>query len=116
MKHKAESRKPVPLIEVRQADFIPGFAAFAAGSVTDGGPAKVVLNVGDLVALVHTGEVPAAELPYIVAESIMHEVVHVLEEWAGVEFSEERVEDLIARYTEAARSGALGPMQPENTQ
>jgi benzoyl-CoA reductase/2-hydroxyglutaryl-CoA dehydratase subunit BcrC/BadD/HgdB len=30
----------------------------------------------------------------------MHEVVHVLEEWAGVAFSEKKVEKLIKKYQE----------------
>lgn len=34
----------------------------------------------------------------MVAECIMHEVVHVLEEWAGVAFSEKKVEALIKNY------------------
>lgn len=90
-------------IEVRQEDWIPGFAAYIAGTVSDG-PAHVVLNVGGLMAGVRVGDIAPVELPYIVAETLMHEVIHVLEEWAGVEFSEERVEVLLEGYR-AAQSG-----------
>lgn len=86
------------VIEVYQHDWLPGFAAFQEGSLEATGKAYVVLNLGSLLAMVESGDAEASDLPYIVAESIMHEVVHALEEWAGVEFNEERVEALIEKY------------------
>jgi hypothetical protein len=49
---------------------------------------------------VQTGDLDKKDLPYFVAESLMHEVIHVLEAWAGVEFSEDRVEELLTKYRE----------------
>lgn len=87
------------LIEVYQQDWMPGFAAFLDdGSVQSGAAAKVALNMGSLMAAVETEDLSAKDIPYVVAESIMHEVMHVLEAWAGVEFSEDRIEALIEKY------------------
>lgn len=86
-------------IEVYQEDWIPGFAAYHTGTLTKEAKAHVVLNIGSLLALVGDGSIQREELPYVVAESLMHEVIHVLEEWAGVEFSEERVHALTEAYT-----------------
>lgn len=88
-------------IEFRQHDWIPGFAAFAPDATTPNGDAFCVLNLGSLLCAVATGDLPREELPYLIAESMMHEVMHAIEQWAGVEFSEERVEALLAKYTEA---------------
>lgn len=97
------SRRLAPLltIEFRQHDFIPGFAAFVQPSPRPRGKAFCVLNVGDLLGLVRAGDLPIADLPYAIADSMMHEVIHALEDWAGVEFSEARVEGLIERYRAA---------------
>ena len=87
-------------IEVFQEDWIPGFAAFAEGSVEHEGHAHVVLNLGGLLSAVASQDISPADMPYVVADCLMHEVVHALEEWAGVEFSEERVHALTERYRE----------------
>jgi len=92
-------------IEVRQQDWVPGFAAFGEGSVNHDGHAHVVLNIGGLMSVVADKKIAAADLPYMVAECLMHEVVHALEEWAEVEFSEERVEALIKKYRETIGLG-----------
>jgi hypothetical protein len=93
--------KPELKIEIRQQDWIPGFAAFADDGAIKQGTAHVVLNVGALMAAVAAKDMPASEIPYVVADSIMHEVIHALEAWAGVEFSEERVEALIEKYRDS---------------
>ncbi len=86
-------------IDIYQQDWIPGFAAFLDdGSVQVGATAKVGLNVGALMAAVETKDLQSCDVPYVVAETIMHEVMHALEAWAGVEFSEDRIEALIAKY------------------
>ena len=86
-------------IDVYQQDWMPGFAAFHDdGSLKAGAAAKVSLNIGALMEAVEYGDLEASELPYMVAESIMHEVIHALESWANVEFSEERVEALLEKY------------------
>lgn len=90
-------------IDVYQQDWMPGFAAFHDdGSLQAGAAAKVSLNIGTLIAAVNLGDLEASDIPYVVAESIMHEVIHALESWAKVEFSEERVEALLQKYREAA--------------
>ncbi len=89
-------------IDVYQSDWIPGWAAFLDdGSVQEGATAKIGLNVGAFMAAVHTKDVAPSDVPYMVAESIMHEVMHALEAWASVEFSEERVEALLTKYRNA---------------
>ncbi len=86
-------------VDVYQQDWMPGFAAFLDdGSVKDGAPAKVGLNIGALMAAVDTHDIEPEHVPYVVAESIMHEVIHALEAWAGVEFNEDRVEELLRKY------------------
>lgn len=92
--------KPDISIEIYQHDWIPGFAAFADdGSINEDAKAHVIINLGAILSTVAHGDIEAKEVPYFVAESIMHEVVHALEAWAGVEFSEERVEALIEAYS-----------------
>ena len=94
-----ETNKPDVSITIYQADWIPGFAAYLHNySLERPGKAHVVLNLGSLLSCVAAGDLERDELPYIVAECIMHEVIHVLEAWAGKEFSEERVEALIEKY------------------
>jgi hypothetical protein len=93
-------------IEFYQQDFVPGFAAFlddGRGFKKKGAKAFCIVNIGDFLATVETGDVPAADLPYFVAESMMHEIVHVLEKWFKVELSEEKVEALLTKYREKYR-------------
>jgi len=98
--------KDFPIIKVHQHDWIPGWSAFAA--TDDGefpnGEAHIAIDIGGMVAALVNDQLGADEMPYFVAECIMHEVIHVLEQWAGVEFSEDRVEALIEKYQEARRA------------
>lgn len=93
-----------PKIEFYQQDWMPGFAAFLPDRTTPSpdGKAFCVLNVGALVASVATGDINRADLPYVIADSIVHELVHVLEQWADVEFDEDRTEAVIERYRAVA--------------
>ena len=85
-------------IEVYQQDWMPGFAAFRDdGSVMEG-TAHVGLNIGALMAAVVVKDVAKEEIPYLIAESIMHEVIHSLEAWAQVEFDEDKVDELLEKY------------------
>ena len=99
---------PSLAIEFHQKDFVPGFAAFLPGATTPAPDSRAfcILNIGSLLAGVHMGDVAAAEIPYAVAETMMHEIMHVLEQWAGVEFSEERIEALIERYRASVQQDA----------
>ncbi|NIX77002.1 hypothetical protein [Microvirga terricola] len=94
---------PLPVIEFHQQDWIPGFAAFLPGATTPAPQARAfcVLNLGSILATVATGDIPASEVPYFIPESMMHEIMHAFEQWAGTEFSEERVEALLAKYRAA---------------
>lgn len=96
-------------IEIYQQDFIPGWAAYFADEDKFNPDAKplVVLNIGSLLAAVESGDLPKEDLPYMVAESLMHEVIHVLEHWAGVEFNEDRVEELLTKYREKYQRGTV---------
>ena len=89
------------ILEVYQQDWMPGFAAFLDdGSMQKEAKAAIVLNLGGIIATVATGDVDKKDVPYFVAESIMHEVIHAIEAWADVEFSEERVDELLEKYAE----------------
>jgi len=89
-------------IEVRQQDWMPGFAAYLDDGRQINGSAHVLLNIGASMLAVAEGDIPAADVPYHIAEDLMHEIMHALEAWAGVEFDEERIEALIAKYRAAA--------------
>ena len=95
-----------PIVEFHQQDWIPGFAAFLPKATTPppNSRAFCVLNVGSLMATVASGDVPPNDLPGFVVESLIHEVGHVVEQWAKVEFSEERVEALTEKYRTALAS------------
>lgn len=87
-------------IKVYQQDWIPGFAAlinYEEREASDS--AHVVLNLGSLLSLIEQEEdYNPKDVPYIVAESLMHEIAHALEQWAFVEFDEDRVEELTEKY------------------
>lgn len=98
--------KPEISIEVYQQDWIPGFAAFRNnGQLKKDGRAHVILNMGSIMCAVASGDIDRQDVPYMVAESLMHEVIHVLESWANVEFSEEKVESLIEKYQQKYKRG-----------
>jgi len=104
--------KPEIQIEVHQKDWIPGFAAFQEGSLKHEGHAHVVLNLGSILCASVVGPLEKKDVPYFVAESLMHEVIHVLEEWAGVEFSEERIETLLLEYHKSINSSEDNTDEP----
>ena len=90
-------------LELYQQDWMPGFAAFRDdGSIQQGANPKLGINVGALLAAVAYKDLSKKDLPYVIAESIMHEFIHVLESWAGVEFNEEKVEALLKKYRKQA--------------
>ena len=105
---RKELLHPTLVLEVFQQDWIPGFAAFKDdGSVENNAKAHIVLNIGAFITAVATKDLPRTDIPYIIAETIMHEAIHALEAWAAVEFSEERVEALIEKYRDAAKEAGL---------
>lgn len=95
---KKRARQTIPLLEVYQADGVKGFACYVSTDGEISGAPIIGLNVESLLGTVVFGDVEPKELPYFVADCIMHEVVHALEDWAKVEFSEQRIEALIEKY------------------
>ena len=92
-------------IDIGQWDWIPGFAAFLDdGTLREEKRGRMVLNIGAMLAAVATNDIAKEDLPYVVAESVMHEVAHILEAWCGVEFNDDRVETLIEKYRHMAEA------------
>jgi hypothetical protein len=91
-------KKPDIKIEVFQEDWIPGFACFNDNGLVKEAKAHVALNLGSLMDCVAGKEVEKKDIPYIIAECLMHEVIHALEAWTNVEFSDEKIEELLMRY------------------
>lgn len=87
-------------IEVYQQDFMPGWGSFVfdTGEMTPDSKPFMLLNIGGFMAAVEDGKLHPKDVPYIIAETMMHEIIHSLEHWAGVEFSEDRVEELLTQY------------------
>lgn len=95
-------------IEVYQQDWMPGFAAFNDdGSIQKGAPVHVAINLGDLLSCVKDQQIKLTDLPYVISESVMHEIIHALESWTGNEFNEDRVQALIAKYSQSKHGGPL---------
>ncbi len=108
-KHTGVERPEKLVLSVHQQDWVPGFANLIVGSHwRKSAHLMIGLNVGALMAAVAEKDIGAADAPYHIAASIMHEVIHVLELWAGVEFSEERVEALIEKYRKAMADSMEG--------
>jgi len=82
---------------VVQMDGIDGFACYLSPSARKG-KTIIGLNVEALLASVVVKDFTVKDLPYIVADSIMHEIIHALEDWARVQFSNKKVDKLIAEY------------------
>jgi len=96
-------------IEVYQNDWMPGFAAFHSRgqrTLRKEARAHVSLNLAANLLAIENGDFSKRDLPYVIAENIMHEVIHVLEEWAGKRFSERRVESLLKKYRDKYRPDA----------
>ena len=86
-------------VDIVQADGVEGFAFYKVGSVKDN-RCIIGLNVEAFVASVGFGQVKIKDLPYFLAESIMHEVIHALEDWAKVKFSHRKVNKMLKAYAE----------------
>ncbi len=88
-------------VEFRQHDWQPGFASYLAkedGGFDPNGPAFCTLNLGAFLSTREAHGDDHGSFVESIADTIVHEVIHVVEAWAGIEFSEQRVEALIARY------------------
>jgi hypothetical protein len=89
-----------PIIQFFNHNWSNGFATFIndPNKIGVGDNPFCTINLGAFIACVKTGELSQSELPYYIARSMMHEIIHVLEKWASVEFSEEKVESLLVEY------------------
>ena len=86
------------IVKLYQQDWTPGFAAFLDNGSVKKGTAHISLNLGAFMAALACKDIPRKDLPYVIAESIMHELIHVLEAWAGVEFNHRRINLLMEKY------------------
>lgn len=102
----SQKKSKIINIKLYQQDWMPGFAAYLVNAKTKSNflskqakpHANITLNVGAMLALVKAKEVSTKELPYIITECLLHEIVHVLEDYCNIEFNEERVEQLVNKY------------------
>ena len=90
--------------DIVQADGIDGFGCYLQGSVKDK-RCIIGLNIEALMGLVDAKELKVEDVPYVLAETVMHEVIHSLEDWAKVEFSHKKVDKLIEEYRRHYRGG-----------
>lgn len=94
--------KHIIKIKIYQHDFMPGFAAFKIGT-TKKPHAEIAINIGSLMLLILKKKIKKREVPYFLAESIMHEIIHVLEEKFKVKFSHRKINLLMNKYQEYIR-------------
>lgn len=104
IKTNSDINIPSIKIEVYQQDWIPGFMAFLNNEadnyeLTDLEiKPKMMINIGAFMAAVASKDIEKENLPYFIAETIMHEIIHVLEKLFKVEFNEEKIHKLINDY------------------
>jgi len=101
-------------VEIYQQDWIPGFAAFLNDGSIKNGTAHICVNIGSNMLAVTEGDFDIKDVPYIITEHIMHEIIHTLESWANTEFNEERVEELLMKYREAYPGNTPELIEPDN--
>ena len=106
---------PVVRIEIRPVSDMPAFGVYVAPLGDFESPAMIGINFASIIAATKEGDVASADVPAFVLETIYHEIGHVLEHWAGVEFSEDRVEALAAQMAgfEHVDMEAPAPVAPE---
>lgn len=97
------------VVEFRQHDWMPGFAAYLheEGKPFPNGTAFCAINLHALLGAYVTTDETHAGFVESIADTMVHEVIHVIEAWAGVEFSEQRVEKLIDGYRQRAAEDAV---------
>jgi predicted ATP-grasp superfamily ATP-dependent carboligase len=88
--------------DIFQQDDIAAFGCYLDKSIKKR-RCLIGLNVNAFLAAVHSKDLSPRELPYTIAETIMHEIMHALEDWAKVEFSHRRINKLINEYRKQAK-------------
>jgi hypothetical protein len=86
--------------DIVQADGIKGFACYVKDSAIKDKRCIIGLNVEAFMASIVNGDLKKEDVPYLIAESLMHEVMHSLEDWAKIEFSHRKINKLINAYRE----------------
>jgi hypothetical protein len=65
--------------------------------------AVITLNLGSYLAVARSKCITKKEIPYFIAEGMLHEIVHVLEDWAKVKFDHRKVNALMRKYENLTR-------------
>lgn len=81
-------------IEVHKVDNLKGFAAYRVGSVKNKKPI-ILLNIGATLRACIEEDIPIREM---LAENLMHEFGHALQEFFNLELTEEFVEKVTETY------------------
>ena len=82
-------------IEIVREDGIDGFGAYLHPTLTRDGKAHVILDIEGIAIACLTEDISFKEM---LLTTVLHEFAHVLEEFYGLEFSEDRVEALLEVY------------------
>lgn len=101
--------------DIVQADGIDGFACYLANSVRKNRRCIIGLNIEAFMSAVACKDLRRQDIPYVMAETIMHEVIHALEDWAKVEFSHRKVNKLIEAYRKHYLKEVSNDNQDEKT-
>lgn len=81
-------------IDLEVVNGIPAFAAYVAGSVKEG-PARIIVNMQDLLETVKEDEDPRIALAEVMSETIVHELLHAFQDIFNQAFRELDVEQAI---------------------
>lgn len=91
-------QKPVK-IRVERNDDIEAWGAYVHPTLTRDGEALVLLNIESCAITALTED--DVTFKEMLIHTLVHEFAHVLEEWYGLEFSEERVDQIVGSYFHA---------------
>jgi len=88
-------KKTIKIKVIRDDSCSLGFAAYLHPSLTRDGEAQVLLNIEATFHACVDHDINPKEF---LIENIMHEVGHAMEEYLDLEFNEDRIEEIIAKY------------------
>ena len=98
-------------VTICHAPEMPAFGGYLAGSLGANHP-LIALNIDAFLSAVAEGDLPAKHLPMVLAETVAHEVIHMVEEWASLKFSERRVSRIIEKARKKHAASATGKGGP----
>lgn len=104
------ARSTFPLIRIWRDDSIPAFGGWAAGSLKELGEGVILLNVGTclLGGIDEDGnrvEMTTEDSKWLLITTMMHEFGHACQEFFDLEFTEERIDQIVQDYEAGFRSG-----------